>query len=159
MEFEWDLRRGRLYGFNHGVPGGRGSTSLVAVPIHSSGRRYRLSTILPDTDEKAQSEIGEGTPPNLTEIIGLMAPLLPKGTLLSSLHWPSVYHVSHRLAVTHSQGRVFLAGDAAHLHPPARGQGMNTGLQGLDLHYIQSGASVPLSKPLRRQPIPKNRPF
>ena len=104
LEVEWDLPRGRLYRFNHGASGGRGSTSLVAVPVHSSRRRYRLSTILPDREEKAQIEIGEGFPPNLTEIIGLMTPLLPKGTLLSSLHWSSVYHVSHRLAASYGRG-------------------------------------------------------
>jgi 2-polyprenyl-6-methoxyphenol hydroxylase-like FAD-dependent oxidoreductase len=39
------------------------------------------------------------------------------------------YHVSTRLADTFRAGRIFLAGDAAHVHSPAGGQGMNTGIQ------------------------------
>jgi 2-polyprenyl-6-methoxyphenol hydroxylase-like FAD-dependent oxidoreductase len=37
--------------------------------------------------------------------------------------------VHHRLAERYRAGRIFLAGDAAHVHSPAGGQGMNTGIQ------------------------------
>jgi 2-polyprenyl-6-methoxyphenol hydroxylase-like FAD-dependent oxidoreductase len=47
----------------------------------------------------------------------------------------------HRLADTYRSGRVFLAGDAAHCHSPAGGQGMNLGIQdGFRLGQILSGA-------------------
>ncbi|HEY0345601.1 MAG TPA: FAD-dependent oxidoreductase [Solirubrobacteraceae bacterium] len=43
--------------------------------------------------------------------------------------WSSRFRVHHRLADRYREGRMFLAGDAAHVHSPAGGQGMNTGIQ------------------------------
>jgi 2-polyprenyl-6-methoxyphenol hydroxylase-like FAD-dependent oxidoreductase len=43
--------------------------------------------------------------------------------------WASRFHVQHRVAKVLRQGRILLAGDAAHVHSPAGGQGMNTGIQ------------------------------
>jgi 2-polyprenyl-6-methoxyphenol hydroxylase-like FAD-dependent oxidoreductase len=44
------------------------------------------------------------------------------------LNWFSTYHVHHRVAEHFRRGRAFLLGDAAHIHSPAGGQGMNTGI-------------------------------
>jgi 2-polyprenyl-6-methoxyphenol hydroxylase-like FAD-dependent oxidoreductase len=44
------------------------------------------------------------------------------------VHWFSTYHVHHRVADSFRRGRAFLLGDAAHIHSPAGGQGMNTGI-------------------------------
>jgi 2-polyprenyl-6-methoxyphenol hydroxylase-like FAD-dependent oxidoreductase len=48
---------------------------------------------------------------------------------IGSLAWASRFRVSHRLAHSLRKGRILLAGDAAHVHSPAGGQGMNTGIQ------------------------------
>ena len=47
---------------------------------------------------------------------------------VTKVNWFSTYHVHHRVASRFRQGRVFLLGDAAHIHSPAGGQGMNTGI-------------------------------
>ena len=44
------------------------------------------------------------------------------------VNWFSTYHVHHRVASRFREGRVFLLGDAAHIHSPVGGQGMNTGI-------------------------------
>ncbi len=47
---------------------------------------------------------------------------------IRKVNWFSTYHVHHRVTQHFRQGRAFLAGDAAHIHSPAGGQGMNTGI-------------------------------
>lgn len=48
---------------------------------------------------------------------------------IRSIVWASRFHLEHRVAKVMRQGRILLAGDAAHVHSPAGGQGMNTGIQ------------------------------
>lgn len=47
---------------------------------------------------------------------------------VTRVNWFSIYRVHHRVADRFRQGRAFLLGDAAHIHSPAGGQGMNTGI-------------------------------
>jgi 2-polyprenyl-6-methoxyphenol hydroxylase-like FAD-dependent oxidoreductase len=46
-----------------------------------------------------------------------------------NMEWSSVYHIHCRVAERFAKGNVLLAGDAAHVHSPVGGQGMNTGIQ------------------------------
>ena len=50
------------------------------------------------------------------------------GLEVDAVHWFSTYRVHHRVTTHYRSGQVFLAGDAAHVHSPAGGQGMNTGI-------------------------------
>jgi 2-polyprenyl-6-methoxyphenol hydroxylase-like FAD-dependent oxidoreductase len=47
---------------------------------------------------------------------------------VQKVNWFSTYHVHHRVTEHFRNGRAFLLGDAAHIHSPAGGQGMNTGI-------------------------------
>jgi 2-polyprenyl-6-methoxyphenol hydroxylase-like FAD-dependent oxidoreductase len=47
---------------------------------------------------------------------------------VEKVNWFSTYHVHHRVTQHFRKGRAFLVGDAAHIHSPAGGQGMNTGI-------------------------------
>ncbi len=49
--------------------------------------------------------------------------------IVKEVAWGSRFHVHHRVADAYRAGRLLLAGDAAHVHSPAGGQGMNTGIQ------------------------------
>jgi hypothetical protein len=79
---------------------------------------------------------------------------------LHDVRWRSVFRPNIRLASTYREGRIFIAGDAAHVHTPAGAQGLNTGIQdaynlGWKLGQVLAGADDALldSYEAERQPI------
>jgi len=54
---------------------------------------------------------------------------LPRGMTIKEVFWQSAFRVSYRQVSSYQQGNVFLAGDAAHIHSPAGGRGMNLGIE------------------------------
>lgn len=72
---------------------------------------------------------GPEADPELPELQALLDGRGPGGWVLKNPSWLSKFRISERKAAHYRHGRVFLAGDAAHIHSPAGGQGMNTGMQ------------------------------
>ncbi|MGU3496729.1 FAD-dependent monooxygenase [Xanthobacteraceae bacterium A53D] len=90
--------------------------------------------LFPFTDDTwrlfgARPDATDETPPTLAEMQAYMDRHGPPGCTLSDPNWLSVFRTNERLAEHYGAGRAFLAGDAAHIHSPAGGQGMNTGIQ------------------------------
>lgn len=83
----------------------------------------RLITI----DPSQGAEKG-GAPP-LEAFQACVDRFIPGKGKITRAYWLADFHLHHRGVPRYQEGRVFIAGDAAHLHSPAGGQGMNTGIQ------------------------------
>jgi 2-polyprenyl-6-methoxyphenol hydroxylase-like FAD-dependent oxidoreductase len=67
--------------------------------------------------------------PTLEEIQALVTLRGTGGIVIKDAYWLAAFRINERKVSQYSRGRAFLAGDAAHIHSPAGGQGMNTGMQ------------------------------
>ncbi|MFD1611741.1 FAD-dependent monooxygenase [Sphingomonas tabacisoli] len=91
-------------------------------------------------------EHADGSPVTFEDVRPTAEPLL--GVRVASLNWFSTYRVHHRVASHFRVGRCFLLGDAGHVHSPAGGQGMNTGVGdavnlGWKLAHVLHGRAAP----------------
>jgi len=87
---------------------------------------------LPGGRHRVVATVDEAPPePSLDDVQALLDARGPraKRTRVEEVVWSSRFRVAHRLAGCFREGSVFLCGDAAHVHSPAGGQGMNTGVQ------------------------------
>jgi 2-polyprenyl-6-methoxyphenol hydroxylase-like FAD-dependent oxidoreductase len=71
----------------------------------------------------------EGEVPSLDLVKRILRERGPKGFEAHGMLWSSYFRIHHRQASALRVNRMFIAGDAAHIHSPFGGQGMNTGLQ------------------------------
>src|SRR5437763_2676947 len=118
---------------------------LVCIPLPGEGR-YRMSMFVPPELAGTQTEHGfasDGPAPTLEHIQAVIDRLAPEPVRARNLRWSSVFSISHRLVDRYAGGRVFLCGDAAHIHPPTGAQGMNTGIQ--DAHNLAWKLALVLS--------------
>ncbi|MFJ2825595.1 FAD-dependent monooxygenase [Streptomyces toxytricini] len=102
--------------------GAAGLTVIAPLPgagVAGAGRRYRIV-----------ATVAEAPPvPDLPFVRALLAERLRGEARVHDLVWSSRFRIHHRVADRYRAGRLLLAGDAAHVHSPAGGQGMNTGIQ------------------------------
>ncbi|THA32024.1 FAD-dependent monooxygenase [Streptomyces sp. A1547] len=136
VEVDWDLPYAYGVRAMHHDASGAVDDVLVCIPLPSD-RRYRVSMMVPPELSAAPPEGGDGVvhglegsrAPELAHVQAALDRLSPQPTTASAMRWSSVFRISHRLVDRYGHGRVFVAGDAAHIHPPTGAQGMNTGIQ------------------------------
>ena len=92
---------------------------LAVFPLAGVGRARLIGTVRDERADRAETLKFEDVSDRAIQHLKLQ---------VNKVNWFSTYHVHHRVTEHFRKGRAFLLGDAAHIHRPAGGQGMNTGI-------------------------------
>ncbi|MGW8686331.1 FAD-dependent monooxygenase [Streptomyces sp. NPDC055817] len=142
VEVDWELPAGYSMRSVNLDANGEVDDMLVCIPMPGV-RRYWLSMLRPraqaeghgtSTPDGTALGLGDDQGLDLGQIQAVLDRLSPEVTTASTLRWSSSFRTSHRLVDRYRNGRLFVAGDAAHIQPPIGGQGLNTGVQ--DAHNL-----------------------
>jgi 2-polyprenyl-6-methoxyphenol hydroxylase-like FAD-dependent oxidoreductase len=92
---------------------------LLMFPLKDEGRARLIGTVRVDAEQRHDKLSWDDVSQRVIAWMRID---------VERIHWFSTYHVHHRVADRFRKGRAFLLGDAAHIHSPVGGQGMNTGI-------------------------------
>ena len=92
---------------------------LAVFPLAGEGRARLIGTVRDERADHAETLNFEDVSDRAIDHLKVE---------VTKVNWFSTYHVHHRVTDHFRKGRAFLLGDAAHIHSPAGGQGMNTGI-------------------------------
>lgn len=133
VKIDWRYPHGHTYVFFQ-------DDGLFAVFPMPEGRD-RIYFVEPESEKL-------GRPPTIEEFQVLADRFVPDGCRIYDPRWLSEFHCHHRKVKHYTKGRVHLAGDAAHIHSPETGLGMNTGIQdsynlAWKIAYVRKGWAHP----------------
>ena len=119
VHLDWDRPDDEMHAFFR-----RDGRPLICMPM----RDHLWRVILPYAGERDRQA------PTLEEIQRLVGERAPEPVPVSDPAWLATFQCQRRSTHVYRRGPVMLAGDAVHIHSPAGGQGMNTGI--LDAHNL-----------------------
>ncbi|MEL7224875.1 MAG: FAD-dependent monooxygenase [Cyanobacteria bacterium J06576_12] len=100
---------------------------LLMLPLPGE-KHWRFTGNMPEYDIPGKGQDSDTLIP-FSQIEVRLKRLVNRSLSVHKVNWQSQYKVHTRYVEQFGKGRCFLAGDAAHVHTPAGGQGMNTGIQ------------------------------
>src|ERR1700731_1239118 len=104
---------------NGELNGGLDEADFLAIfPLKGAGRGRFIGTVKREAEARHDLTFDDVSPRLINRL----------DIKVERVNWFSTYHVHHRVAEHFREGRAFLLGDAAHIHSPVGGQGVNTGI-------------------------------